>query len=77
MSRIIDRIDSPADLKLLSDEALLGACKELREYVVDTITRVGGHLGASLGVVELTVALHKVYDSPSDVFCWDDRPATG
>ncbi|MCB1047205.1 MAG: 1-deoxy-D-xylulose-5-phosphate synthase [Calditrichaeota bacterium] len=71
MNRIIDRINSPADLKLLSDEALLGACKELREYVVETITRVGGHLGASLGVVELTVALHKVYDSPTDVFCWD------
>lgn len=71
MNRIIDRINSPADLKLLSDEALLGACKELREYTVETITRVGGHLGASLGVVELTVALHKVYDSPTDVFCWD------
>ncbi len=71
MSRIIDRINSPADLKLLSDEALLGACKELRDYTVETITRVGGHLGASLGVVELTVALHKVYDSPRDVLCWD------
>ena len=71
MSRIIEGIGGPADLKAIPEEELEGVCRELREYVVEVITAVGGHLGASLGVVELTVALHRVFDSPRDVFCWD------
>jgi 1-deoxy-D-xylulose-5-phosphate synthase len=69
--RLIESINSPADLKALAPEQLPQVCQELREYVIEVITQVGGHLGASLGVVELSVALHRVFDSPKDVFCWD------
>jgi len=68
---LLSRVNSPADLKALSVDELETLCGELRTYVWDTITAVGGHLAASLGVVELTVALHYLYDSPRDRIVWD------
>ena len=68
---LLPHIDSPADLKSLNLEQLKQLAQEVREYVIDVVSRVGGHLGPSLGVVELTLALHKVYDSPKDKIVWD------
>jgi 1-deoxy-D-xylulose-5-phosphate synthase len=69
--RILDRIDGPRDLRSLPSAELLTLCAEIREEIIDTVTRTGGHLGASLGAVELTVALHRVFDSPRDRIVWD------
>ncbi|MEZ5065147.1 MAG: 1-deoxy-D-xylulose-5-phosphate synthase N-terminal domain-containing protein [bacterium] len=71
MDRILDRIEHPRDLKTLSEKELLSLCAELREEIIDTVTKTGGHLGASLGAVELTVAIHRVFDSPKDRVVWD------
>lgn len=68
---VLSRVNNSADLKGLSLEDLELLCGELRTYVWDTITQVGGHLSASLGVVELTVALHYLLDSPRDQIVWD------
>lgn len=68
---MLGRINSPDDLKRLSVEELEVLCGEVRDYVWETIMRVGGHLSASLGVVELTVALHYLFDSPRDKIVWD------
>ncbi|TMD58409.1 MAG: 1-deoxy-D-xylulose-5-phosphate synthase [Chloroflexi bacterium] len=68
---LLDRIDSPADLKALSAEELKQLAAELRTYLVDTISTTGGHISSSLGVVELTLALHRVFDSPRDKLVWD------
>lgn len=59
-------IDAPEDLRKLPETELRRVSDEVREYLVDTITRVGGHFGAGLGTVELTVALHYVYNTPHD-----------
>ncbi len=64
-------IDSPADLKKLSREKLHQVCDELRQYIIDVVSVHGGHFGASLGVVELTTALHYVYNTPYDQLVWD------
>jgi 1-deoxy-D-xylulose-5-phosphate synthase len=69
--RLLDRIDSPADLKRLSVEELTRLCEELREFIVHIVSVNGGHLAPSLGVVELTVALHALFDSPRDKIVWD------
>src|SRR5512132_1838992 len=71
MARLLDRIDSPADLKRLSPDQLPELCQELRDEIVQTCARTGGHLGSSLGAVELNVALHYVYASPQDKLVWD------
>lgn len=68
---MIARVNSPADLKPLSFEELEQLCVELRTELWDTINSIGGHLAASMGVVELTVALHRVYDTPQDKLIWD------
>jgi 1-deoxy-D-xylulose-5-phosphate synthase len=68
---LLERINGPEDLRLLSLEELEQLCQELRTKLYETITLVGGHLASSLGVVELTVALHKVYDTPNDKLVWD------
>ncbi len=68
---LLPHINSPADLKSLTLEQLQQLAQELRTYVVDVVSKVGGHLGPSLGVVELTLALHKVFDSPTDKIVWD------
>ena len=68
---LLKTIDSPEDLKKLPQEQLLQVCKELRQYIVDVVSVHGGHFAASLGVVELSVALHYVYDTPYDQLVWD------
>ncbi len=68
---ILHSIETPADVKGLSQEQLAELCEEIRTFIVDTVTTTGGHLGSNLGVVELTVALHRVFDSPRDVILWD------
>lgn len=68
---LLQRIDSPADLKNLSRDQLQQVADELRQYIIDVVSVHGGHFGASLGVVELTVALHYVYNTPADQLVWD------
>jgi len=68
---ILPNIESPADLRKLPAEDLPALCKELREFIIDTLSNNPGHFGASLGVVELTVALHHVFDTPTDLLVWD------
>ncbi len=68
---LLDRVRTPADLKTLSDAELGQLARELRAEVISTVSETGGHLGASLGVVELTVALHAVFESPRDKIIWD------
>ncbi|MCB0791199.1 MAG: 1-deoxy-D-xylulose-5-phosphate synthase [Flavobacteriales bacterium] len=68
---ILERIDRPADLRLLKEAELEVVCKELREFIIDVVSVKGGHFGASLGVVELTVALHYVFNTPHDQLVWD------
>jgi 1-deoxy-D-xylulose-5-phosphate synthase len=70
-ARFLDQIHSPADLKDLDEGELAMLCDEIREFIVDVVSQKGGHLGASLGVVELTVALAKVLDLPRDRVVWD------
>lgn len=67
----LTKINSPADLKLLSLAELDVVAEELRHFMVDVVSKVGGHLGASLGTVELTLALHYVFDAPGDKLVWD------
>ena len=71
MPRLLDRIDSPADLKGLRLDQLEQLAAEIREEIVSTVSRTGGHLGANLGAVELTIALHSVLDAPKDKIVWD------
>ncbi len=68
---LLARIDSPADLKLLPDTELPQVADELRAYLIESVASVGGHFGAGLGVVELTIALHYLYDTPRDRLVWD------
>ena len=68
---LLDGINSPADLKKLSGEQLEELAEEIRTFLIDEVSRTGGHLGPNLGVVELTIALHRVFDSPRDPFIWD------
>jgi 1-deoxy-D-xylulose-5-phosphate synthase len=68
---LLKNIDSPDDLKKLKPDQLQQVCDELREYIIDTVSVHGGHFGASLGVVELTVALQYVYNTPNDQIIWD------
>jgi 1-deoxy-D-xylulose-5-phosphate synthase len=68
---ILDRVNSPADLKSLSRDELRTLAAEMRERLIDICSRTGGHIGAGLGVVELTIALHYVMDTPTDKLVWD------
>ena len=68
---ILNRINSPADLKPLGKEELRTLCAELREYIIECCSKNPGHLGASLGAVEIAVAVHKVFDTPADKVVWD------
>ena len=68
---LLSKIDSPEDLKKLDQSQLVNLCQELRQFIVDNVSVYGGHFGASLGVVELTVALHYVYNTPYDQLVWD------
>ncbi|MFA7107168.1 MAG: 1-deoxy-D-xylulose-5-phosphate synthase N-terminal domain-containing protein, partial [Candidatus Izemoplasmatales bacterium] len=69
--KLLNTINSPADLKKIPLEKLVDVCNELRGYIIDIISHNPGHLGASLGTVELTVALHYVFDFPNDKLIWD------
>ena len=68
---VLDRVSAPADLKRLSDGELKALAEELRAETISAVSETGGHLGAGLGVVELTVALHAVFDTPKDKLIWD------
>jgi len=68
---LLKMIESPADVKQLSREQLHQLCDELRQYIIDVVSVHGGHFGASLGVVELSVALHYIYNTPYDQLVWD------
>ena len=70
-SRLLDRIDGPGDLKILTHEELAQVAQEARDTIISVITERGGHLASNLGVVELTLALHRVFDSPADGIVWD------
>ena len=67
----INRIDSPADLKQLKMEELPAVCAELRQFIIEALSKNPGHLASSLGAIELTVALHYVFDTPNDKLVWD------
>jgi 1-deoxy-D-xylulose-5-phosphate synthase len=69
--KYLNQVNLPADLKKLTLPELRILVDELRDYLIDTISQIGGHLGASLGVVELTVALHYVFNTPEDKLVWD------
>jgi 1-deoxy-D-xylulose-5-phosphate synthase len=71
MSRLLDQIDNPGDLKKLSVEQLKTVAYELREEIFAQVSKTGGHLGASLGAAEITLALHYVFDAPRDLIVWD------
>src|ERR687898_58446 len=68
---LLESINSPADLRRLSVQDLPTVADEIRKYILETMSRVGGHTGASLGAIELAVALHYAFDTPSDRLVWD------
>src|SRR2546421_7092294 len=67
----LERVNEPRDLRDLSKDELLELCREIREFTVESVQKTGGHISSSLGTVELTVALHRVFDSPHDKLVWD------
>jgi len=71
VSKILDKVNSPSDVKGLNQDELGELCSELRELLVSRVSENGGHLASNLGAVELTVALHRVFDSPKDKIIWD------
>jgi 1-deoxy-D-xylulose-5-phosphate synthase len=68
---LLDGINSPADLRSLDEEQLAQLAAEIREFIVEKVAVTGGHLGSNLGAVELTLAVHRVFDSPRDIVLWD------
>ncbi|HAP55051.1 MAG TPA: 1-deoxy-D-xylulose-5-phosphate synthase, partial [Spirochaetaceae bacterium] len=68
---LLDSIESPEDVKKLRESELRILAKEIRKKILETVTTNGGHLASNLGVVELTIALHRVFDSPKDAIIWD------
>ena len=71
MARLLDRLDLPHDLKRLSPQELEQLASEIREEIITTVAKTGGHLAPSLGAVDLAIALHAVLDSPRDKIVWD------
>ncbi len=71
MNKVIDRVNYPEDLKKLNISELRILVKEIRKFLIDTISITGGHLAPNLGVIELTIALHRVFDAPKDKLVWD------
>ena len=67
----LDEIHEPGDLRDLSDDELAALAGEIRDFIVAAVAENAGHLGSNLGVVELTLALHRVFDSPRDILLWD------
>ena len=68
---VLSKVNYPSDIRQMDVTQLKGLCKDVREYLVDTISEVGGHFGGGLGTVELTVAIHKVFNTPYDLVVWD------
>ena len=68
---ILGKIYTPADLRKIASKELPKVCEELRQFIIDNVSVNGGHFGASLGVTELTVALHYVFNTPDDQLVWD------
>ena len=68
---LLDRVAGPADLKAMSDVDLARLAHEVRQDVINVVSETGGHLGSSLGVVELTVGIHAVFNTPTDKLIWD------
>ncbi|MCW8962748.1 MAG: 1-deoxy-D-xylulose-5-phosphate synthase [Gammaproteobacteria bacterium] len=68
---LLDRVNSPADLRQFSESELLQLADELRQHLIETVSSCGGHFGAGLGTIELTIALHYVFDTPDDRLVWD------
>lgn len=68
---LLSMINNPGDLKKLNPEQLPDLCQEIRDFIIDNVSVYGGHFGASLGAVELTVAMHYVYNTPNDLIVWD------
>jgi len=68
---LLDKINSPKDLKKLTRSELFKLCDEIRSFIIESVSKTGGHLSSNLGVIELTVALHYVFDCPQDKFIWD------
>ena len=68
---LLDKINYPTDLRKLRKDELRQLAKELREELIDAVSTTGGHLGAGVGVVELTIALHYVFNTPKDKLVWD------
>src|SRR3989338_4746837 len=71
MSQWLDKINSPQDLKKVPLAKLPEVAQEYRQHLIDCVSKTGGHLGASLGALELNIALHYVLNSPQDKICWD------
>ena len=69
--RLLDGIHSPTDVKALPEESLARLAQEVRDELIKVLSQTGGHLGPNLGVVELTIALHRVFDTPQDKFVFD------
>ena len=69
--KVLDKIEYPSDIKKLDDRELITLSKELREFLIDTVSKTVGHLAAGLGTIELTIALHKVFNTPKDKLIWD------
>ena len=69
--KILDRVNSPIDLKILTMEELQQLAAEIRQLIIEVVAKNGGHLAPNLGVVELTLALHRVFDSPKDKLIFD------
>ncbi len=71
MSKILDKINKPQDLKNLNLVEKVELAREIREYILEIVSKNGGHLASNLGVVELTIALESVFDLPQDKIVWD------
>ena len=69
--KYLDKIEDPKDLRTLTNQELVELADEIRTFLIDTISKTGGPFAGSLGVVELTIALHKVFDTPNDLIVWD------
>lgn len=71
IGKILEKVNIPKDLKKLSQKDLFCLCGDIRNFLIESVSKTGGHFGSNLGVVELTVALHKVFDTPKDFLIWD------
>ena len=68
---LLDKVNTPADVKKLTEEEMNLLAQEIRDKIVETVSENGGHLASNLGVVELTIALHSIFDVPKDKIIWD------